>query len=89
MIRLLTFIALMLCCSLTVAQHMPQSYIPLERETLASVTPQLAADDWQALQQMSVLRVALWAPDIPPYLTFLDMSSEQKRAEGVDRKSVV
>lgn len=83
MIRLLTFIALMLCCSLTVAQHMPQSYIPLERETLAPVTPQLAADDWQALQQMSVLRVALWAPDIPPYLTFLDMSSEQKRAEGV------
>ncbi|KAA6094567.1 MULTISPECIES: transporter substrate-binding domain-containing protein [unclassified Pantoea] len=83
MIRLLMFIGLVLCCSSTVAQPMPQLYIPLEREPLAPLIPQLSQDDWQALRQLPTLRIALWAPDIPPYLTFLDMSSEEKNVEGV------
>ncbi|WP_338670654.1 transporter substrate-binding domain-containing protein [Pantoea dispersa] len=82
MLRLVTLLLLLLS-PLLAAQPQPEIFQLFSREKLAPMHIELSGDEWRWLRIKHELRIAVWAPELPPYLIFQEAAGSGNSVEGI------
>ena len=81
MLRLVTLLLLLLS-PLLAAQPQPEIFQLFSREKLAPMHIELSGDEWRWLRIKHELRIAVWAPELPPYLILQEVAGSGNSVVG-------